>query len=298
MNFKALATTATSVVGRQALKFQKHSPTIMFAGGIVGVVATVVLSSKATLQLEAIAEDAKNKLDAANSLHDSKHPDYSEQDFQNDRVIVFAQAGVKVVKIYAPALVVGILSVAALTGAHVTLNRRNVAVTAAYAALDKGFREYQERVIDVVGPEKELEYRYGVASEEVETIDAKGKKRTTVVKSAAGGSPYARFFDARNQNWSPTAEYNLFFLKGHQNTLNDRLRVRGWITLNDAYDALGMDRTKAGLVMGWVLDGKGDNFVDFGIWDDQNMERVHNFMTGAEGQLLIDFNVCHIFDQV
>ena len=59
-----------------------------------------------------------------------------------------------------------------------------------------------------------------------------------------------------------------------------------------------MDRTKAGLVMGWVLDGKGDNFVDFGIWDDQNMERVHNFMTGAEGQLLIDFNVCHIFDQV
>lgn len=103
-------------------------------------------------------------------------------------------------------------------------------------------------------------------------------------------SNYARFFDEACAAWTKDSELNLMFLKMQENYLNDKLRARGYLFLNEAYDALGLPRTKAGQVIGWIFDENnpyGDNYVDFGLCSEGNKE----FVNGRENSILIDFNV-------
>lgn len=284
----------TSSAGRQLLKGQKHSPTILFGAGVVGVVATAVMASKATLQLDSILQENEKKQLQADDLleHDAR---YSEKDHKSDMAKLKTRLVVDVAKLYTPAIILGVGSICALTGSHVILTKRNSGLVAAYAALDKGYSEYRQRVTALVGEEKERELRLGTDTREI-AIDGKNGTEVETIKTADFGkvSQYARLFSAETSNsWDQHPEYNLVFLRCQQQYANDRLQTRGHVLLNDIYDALGFDRTKAGAVVGWVKNNPkgGDNYIDFGIFDDRNMNQFHDFMTGREGALLLDFNV-------
>jgi hypothetical protein len=286
-------------LSRQWLLTQKHSPSILFATGIVGVVATAVFASKATLRLEDVLEKTEGNLSTSKELYESKHQDYSLRDYRQDQVTVYLRGLGSVAKLYAPAISVGVISIACLTGSHKILTNRNAGLMAAYASLEKGFEKYRQRVSDEFGPEKELELRHGIETREVVREDKDGKKKTEIVKVPAGmPSMYARFFDEYCKGWNKTPEYNLVFIRCQQNYLNDLLHARGHVMLNDAYDALGIDRSKAGCVVGWILDKDSDNFIDFGVYDGDN-ERARDFVNGREGSILLDFNVSGvIYDRI
>jgi hypothetical protein len=115
----------------------------------------------------------------------------------------------------------------------------------------------------------------------------------------AGASIYARFFDPYSPSWSKEPEYNLIFLKCQQNYANDLLASRGHVFLNEVYDMLGIERSQAGAVIGWVLahDGSTDNYINFGIFADN--DAAIDFVNGREGSILLDFNVDGvIFDKI
>lgn len=292
MDLKSISNVVTSKFGRQVLQIQKHSPTIMFATGVVGVVATVVLASKATLKLDEALDEIQIKASDAKGLRESKiSTKYGDLEYKRDMSILYARSAGKICKLYAPSIAVGAVSIGLLTGAHVTLNRRNAGLVAAYAAIDKAFKEYRGRVVEEFGEDKDRELRFGSEEREIYSETKKGEPKVTREKRVVGHSDYARFFDSSNVNFQPTRAVNLLFLQGHQNYLNDKLRARGHVFLNEAYDALGMERTTAGAVVGWVWQGEGDNVIDFGIWDDSEMLRMHDFMSGQEDAILIDFNV-------
>jgi hypothetical protein len=158
MKLELIKNALTSRVGRQILIGKKNSPTIFFASGVAGVIGTTVLACKATLKLEGILEEAEVSRE---QVQEFKHKDYSEKDRKQDAVRITARTAGKIVKLYAPAVGVGIISVTALTGSHVVLSRRNAAIMAAYSALDKGFNEYRQRVSAEFGEDKELELRHG-----------------------------------------------------------------------------------------------------------------------------------------
>jgi hypothetical protein len=175
-----------------------------------------------------------------------------------------------------------------LTKSHNLLNERNAALTAAYAAVDKAFNQYRTRVVEKYGEEEDQELRY--SAQDVEVVNEKTGKKTT--RRRVGDdepSMYARFFDELSTSWSKEPEYNLVFLKCQQSYANDMLKTRGHVFLNEVYDALGIERTKAGQVVGWVISKDGDNFIDFGIYTNQ--DRVRDFVNGREGAILLDFNV-------
>ena len=140
--------------------------------------------------------------------------------------------------------------------------------------------------------DKDREFRYGSETVVETKIDENGKSKTVETKRVGsdGASIYARFFDNRSTSWSPQPEYNLLFLRSQQNYANERLQARGHVLLNDVYDALGLDRSPEGCVVGWVK-GEGDDTVDFGIFDGQRMDRFYDFVSGQEGAILLDFNV-------
>lgn len=290
---KLMPNAITRQFGRQILQVQKHSPVILFGVGVVGVISTVVLASRASLKLE----DQLDEVDAAKELaklrfDEGKNTKFTEKQYKRELVKVQVTGATRIAKLYAPALGVGIVSVGCLTGSHIILTNRNMALTAAYAALDKGYREYRSRVVDEIGEDRERELRYNSETGKVLTTtpDGKTKMESRQIPSEKGASIYARFFDECSSNWSRTPEYNLVFLRCQMNYANDMLRARGHLFLNEVYDMLGLERTKAGAVVGWVIGKDGDNFVDFGLYDGNN-ERARDFVNGREGSVLLDFNV-------
>lgn len=274
-------------VARSALIVEKNAPGLLLGGGIVGMVASTVLACRATLKMEAVVEEAKAKLDTARTL---EHEDYSESDRSRDVSLIYFQSGVKITRLYAPAIVVGVFSVAALTRSYNILSSRNAALTAAYTALDRGFREYRTRVVEKYGEEQDREFRYG--TQEVEIINPETKRKKTVTRVAGIPSVYAKFFDESSPNWSREPEYNHVFLHAQQMWANDKLHARGHVFLNEVYDELGIPRTEAGAVVGWIVSPNGDtdNFIDFGIFEG-NSQQVRDFVNGFEGSILLDFNV-------
>lgn len=286
---KLVPEAISRTVARNALLMQKGSPGVLFGVGVVGMVGSTVLACRATLKMDTVLEEAKGKLDIAKTL---EHPDYSERDRGKDTALIYVQTGAKVIKLYAPALVVGGLSIMALSSSHRILTRRNAALTAAYGALDRGFREYRARVIDKYGEDQDRDFRYGV--KQVEILDEETGKTKTVTRVDPDNIPsiYARFFDASSTSWSKEPEYNLIFLNCQQNYANDLLKSRGHIFLNEVYDMLGLPRSSAGAVVGWLYTGTGktDNFVNFGVFDGKK-QQVRDFVNGYEGAILLDFNV-------
>ena len=275
-------------VARSALLAQKSSPGLLFGAGIVGVVGGTILACRATLKMDEVLDEATQKMNMARTL---EHPDYSDTDRRRDLTLIRYQTSVKIVRLYAPAIIVGGLSIAALTRSHNILSRRNAALTAAYAALEKGFNEYRARVIQKYGEEEDRNFRYG--TREISTIDPETKEKTTIVRVLPGEpSIYAKFFDQSSASWSKEPEYNWIFLKAQQNYANDLLHARGHVFLNDVYDMLGIERSKAGAVVGWLLtrNDTTDNYITFGVFEGKS-DKVRDFVNGFEGAILLDFNV-------
>ncbi|RHU19929.1 hypothetical protein DXD92_00175 [Blautia sp. TM10-2] len=296
--------TLTRKFYRVGFKFKKHSPEILVGAGVVGVVASAVMACKATTKLDDVLAETKDTVD---KIHDvTEHPEkipegkeYTVEDSKKDLTIVYTQAGVKLVKLYGPAVVLGTVSIAAIIGGHHILRKRNIALAAAYTAVDKGFKEYRGRVLERFGEEVDRELRYNIKAKEIEktVTDANGKE--TVVKETVDvadpnlTSDYARFFDDGCTGWTKDPEFNLMFLKDQQRYANDLFKSKGHLFLNEVYDMLGIPRTQAGQVVGWIYDEKnpiGDNFIDFGIYDIAD-ERKRSFVNGYERTILLDFNV-------
>lgn len=269
----------TQKVARQALILQKHSPRIMFVGGIGGMIASTVLACKATLKLSNVVDEAESTIfGIRNDLKDT-------EGYRKDLAYAYGKSAYQVVKLYTPAIVVGGISVAALTGSHVTLTRRNTALTAAYAAIAKSFDEYRDRVKRDIGEDREREIRHAI--ELVDIPEKNGKTKKSAVADPSKMSPYSRFFDEYSPNWQKNPELNRIFLQAQQNYANHLLRARGHVFLNEVYDMLGLERCTAGQVVGWIISENGDNYIDFGMFEVRNAAFVNNM----ERSILLDFNV-------
>lgn len=284
-------TLASSKVFRPVIKVaRRHGPEILTGAGIVSGVATVVLASRATLKVEPIVDEAGVDIalqhERTNLVKDGERVVTDDEINYEVRKIKISSA-LKIAKLYIPAVSVGVLSVSCVLGAHGIMRKRNVALVGAYHALEQSFEAYRKRVAQEFGEEKEADIRRGFRDEE-RTV--KGEKQVVTHIDPNGISQYARFFDESSSSWSKTPEYNLVFLRAQQQYANDLLIARGHVFLNDIYDALGLERSQAGQVVGWVVGPDGDNFIDFGIYDGDN-DRKRMFVNGQERNILLDFNV-------
>ena len=303
MNMSNIVNSATKTFHRVGFQIKKHSPEILLVTGITGIVTSAVMACKATTKVDAIIEESKKSIDM---IHEGMEAgnicdvEYTEEDGKKDLAIVYIQTGVKFAKLYGPSVLLGLTSIGCILASNNIIHKRNVALSAAYTAIDRSFKGYRSRVIERFGESMDRELRYNIKTQEVkETVvdEETGKKKT--VKSTVSivdpntYSDYARFFDEYCAGWTKDAEYNLMFLRQQQNYANELLKSRGHLFLNEVYDMLGIDRTKAGNIVGWVYDEKhpvGDNFVDFGIYVLDN-EKARDFVNGRERSILLDFNV-------
>lgn len=305
MNFSNAIQTAKFAIGRGGLVLKKYSPEILTAAGVIGTVGSTVLACKATLKVEDILDEAKKKSNLINAVHDGEievDAEYTDKDYSKDLLVNRTQTAVKLIKLYGPAITLGALSITAILGGQHILRKRNVAVMAAYKLCEESFNNYRSRVKDELGEEKDRQFYYGMTEETVkDKVKSKDGKTKTVTKKVEKApdhlySQYARFFDEANINWDKSPEQNMYFLKMVQNQMNDKLKARGHVFLNEVYDALGFERSEAGQLVGWVWNKDntameaGDGYIDFGIFDGNDYAK-RAFVNGDERSILLDFNI-------
>ncbi len=299
MKKETLMKTVNAKTKRIGIKLRKHSPEILLVAGLGGAVVSAVMACKATTKLSTIMEESKNDLEAIHKCSENKEmaDTYSVEDAKKDTTIVYVQTGVKLVKLYAPAIAVGIVSATSILAANNIMRKRNVALTAALTTTDQAFKEYRSRVVDKFGEQVDKELKYDIKAkkfEETVTDPETGKEKkskNTVSIANPGCSEYARFFDETCKGYERETQYNLMFLRAQQQFANDKLVADGFLFLNDVYDMLGIDKTPTGQLVGWKYDelnnDVGDNYVDFGIMET-NRETEDG---GYEPAILLDFNV-------
>lgn len=284
------------------LQFKKHSPEILLVAGVVGAVTSAVMACKATTKLNDVLVNAKEQTDKVHQvLADENIPEeqYSEEDSKKDLAIIYTQTGLNIVKLYGPSVILGTLSIASILASNNIMRKRNVALAAAYTAVDTSFKEYRSRVVDRFGKEIDRELRYDIKAEEIERIETDENGNETVVKEIVNVghdySDYAKCFDECNPNFTRDAGLNFCFVKQVQNYMNEVLQKDGYVFLNDVYAALGFPKTRLGQLVGWLHPDtypkcKGDGFIDFGMYDPNN-KNGRMFVNGYERSAWLDFNV-------
>ena len=268
----------------------KHAPTILTGAGTVGLVGTAVLASRATLTYkELIADEVMVITDGPNLMKRNEH--YTEEEFRKDRIVCYSRIVTKTVKHYAPTIALGVASIAAFWWSHSIQSKRIAGLAAAYAALDTSYRKYKKSVASVIGEESMKKVEEKILDDVVFT-DEPFEYDTMAESVIPEYSPYARIIDETSSVWDPSDDITELNIHAQLNYMNDLLRTRGYLFLSDVYDALGIPRTPASQVVGWLWKkGDGDHYVSFGdieghrikFWDDSRRREVANY--------LLDFNV-------
>lgn len=288
--------SVNGVASKAVMKLKKHSPEILVVAGIAGTVVSAVLACKATTKVAEILDETKGTLD---TIHEGMETgaingqEYTTDDGKKDTVVVYAQTGMKLAKLYGPAIILGTLSITSILASNNILRKRNVALGAAYAAIDKSFKKYRGRVIERFGEQVDTELKYGIKAkkfEEIEVDPETGKekkvKKTVMVADPNLQSDYAVYFDSKSRNYETNPDYNRMFLKAQQAFANDKLQTRGHLFLNEVLDDLDLPRTPAGQIVGWTKDGP-DGYVNFRIVEVERETEDGRH----EPALLLDFNV-------
>lgn len=277
MNFALIGNVGKSVfnvatkVGHTAIQ---HAPEICVGAGVVGGVATTVLACKATLKVNEVCTENTamyEKIDAL--LEDENIPDseYSEEDAKKDRIILASGTFKSVAKNYGPVVLLGSASVVSILCGINILNRRNMALVAAYTTLDAGFKTYRGRVINELGEEADWRFRTGTVQKKIDTevVDEKTgeikskKVKTDVIEQGVEPIDYTINFCREAVHIRDRMDLKLS--KNHiimvENSMNSVLRAQGYVTLNTVRVSLGVPEVWYGQIVGWTTDGTGDGEV-------------------------------------
>ena len=312
MKFNELTAAASRAFHKAGFQLKKHSPEILVVTGVVGTVVGAVMACKATTKVDFVLEETRRQLDIVHEGVEKGEVKgylengevgmvpYSPEDGKKDLALVYGKTGLKLAKLYGPSVAVGAASITSILVGHNILRKRNLALAAAYKVVDTGFKRYRGRVVERLGEEMDKELRYDIKAKEVEetVVDKKGNEKTVtktveVGYPAASQSTYKFCFDETATVLVRDAERNKFFLMRQQDYANELLQAKGRLFLNEVLDLVGIQRCRAGQVVGWIYDENnpvGDNYIDFGIMDI-NCEASRNFMNGLEKSVWLTFNV-------
>lgn len=287
------------IVGQQTLKIAsqgkfwacKHAPELLRVAGGIGFVGTCIAVGKGTIQAhEVYMEHKANKkeIEDAASIGDEN---YGKAEERKDKIVAIGIACKGYARCYYKSVILGSLSLCFLLGSSYILQKRNIALAAAYAVLDDSFKEYRGRVIEKYGENEDYCLKTGIITEkeivtEVDEDGKKHKKKVDVDYIENKLSGYTFIFDNAHSMMNVSdpivARDQLMMAESSANVI---LQARGYILLNEVLRSIGLHETTAGAIVGWQTKGDGDGFVDF------RMRQVKNKMDEGGVAFILDFNV-------
>lgn len=215
---KAFNSVRTSVV--------KHSPEILTGFGIAGMVTTTVLAVKATPKALRLIEDAR---------------------YEKGSALTKGEKVKAAWKCYIPAAITCAVSTSCLIGASSVSLRRNAALATAYKLSESALVEYRDKVVETIGEKKEKVVREKVAEEQVERNPV---SKNEVYITTKGDT---LFMDPLSKRYFKS---DFEVIRKAENELNARMlhNIFGYVSVNDFYDEIGLERTETGDMLGWNVN--------------------------------------------
>lgn len=259
---------------------KKYSPELLIAIGIVAAGASVALAIVATKKVERVTVPATKQIVAIHT--DIDKGILEEKEGKKELLKVYSKEALSLTKLYGPCAISFILSVSCILTSHKIQKGRELALAAAYSTLDAAYKSYRDRVKAKVGEQAEFDIFHNVHEEEIEVdeLDKKGnskKVKKTVKVMDDDPNDYTYCFDESNPNWEPDAGINFEWIMAQERALNNQLRIKGWLGLDEVYKSLGIEpgiigpkKMLAARYLGWLYipdDRTRDNYVSFGLVD-------------------------------
>ena len=232
-------------------KMSKHSPEILVGVGIAGMFSTVVMSVKATPKVYSMIEKEKE----VRRLEEK--PELTKVD-----ILKMAW------KPYLPAAIMFGCSTACIIGANSVNAKRNAVLSTACHISERALAEYRDKVVEVIGEEKEKEIRDKVSEDRMKKDPVTSN---TVILSKGDTLCYdtitGRYFKS-----------DVDKIKKAENELNHILITGDYCSLNEFYDMLDIPATEMGTAVGWnVKDGLVEIYFSAQIADNGQPCVVMNF---------------------
>lgn len=308
-----------AAAGKVMTKVKTNKPQVMFVCGTICLAGSVVMAFKAGKEIDSVVEANKGKIEMIKYDRDAgEHEDedgevfeYTENDYKRDLTRAYICFGIDIVKKVGPPIALGVGSVLLYKGGFKELGEKLATMTAAYTVLDESYNKLFNNAKTVYGEEAAEKLKYGMIEPLEVDIPAEvdpdtGKKvgkahkeKFDVIRDVGlsdNASPYAvRLQDCKG--FTRDSNYNVIFLEHVQDLANAKLQTRGYLTLYEVYEALGLigvvntSVEKMSHQCGWVL-GHGDDHISFkmllapvaaGIGSD-GATKIYNEIA------LIDFN--------
>lgn len=204
---------------------KKHTPEILTGIGIVGLISAGVMAVRATPKALMLIEEKKY--------------DYDVDELTKLETVKTTWT------CYVPSVIVGGMSVCCLIGASSVNFRRNAALATAYSLSESALKEYQEKVVEVIGEKKEQDVRDAIVKDKVDKTPVTNRE---VFLTEKGNT---LCLDLTSKRYFRT---DIDMLKRAVNELNRRMRDEMFISLNDFYCEIGLDSIKIGDDLGWNID--------------------------------------------
>lgn len=217
------------------------APTVLSILGGAGVVATAILTAKATPKFE--KELAK---------YDFKDVDKKEE------LMIKAKEGVKA---YALAIGVGSISIACIIGSNVISTKHQASLIGAYATIDQSFKKYKGKLIEMYGKETHESIVDAIAAEKAEEVDVTASYICSPANLLPGDrGEKALFYDEFSDRFFEAPLCQVLNAEYH---LNRNYILMGCENINDFYSMLGIPGVKGGEDIGWEQLDEGMYWIEF-----------------------------------
>lgn len=195
--------------------FKQNGSTILTCVGALGVVATAIMTAKATPKATRLLELAE----------DEKGEDLTKLE------------SIKVAgPVYIPTFIVGTATITCIFGANVLNKRQQASLISAYALLDSSYKDYKKKVDELYGEEEGVHVREEIAKDKYDSSVVFDDEELFYDEFSG------RYFNSTMSNVIQ-AEYNL----------NRQIVLNGGAYLNEFYEFLDIPPIPAGIELGWSI---------------------------------------------
>lgn len=213
---------------RRKINLKCDMSTVLTCIGSIGVVVTAITAIKVTPKAINIIEKATEK---------------------KGEKLTIIEVALMTGPVYIPSIIIGLSTISCIFGANVLNKQKQAAITSAYALINNSYKSYRNKLIDLHGEDIDVEVRDAIARQHCDyhQINLNGPDRKVIFYE-----PFSEEHFERYEREIMDAEYHL----------NRNFVLRGYASLNEFYEFLGLPQTELGELLGWGI-GSEYYWLDF-----------------------------------